>query len=346
MSKALSEAFFPSFSSFVRAIAPSVWLTIFPDDVTILCSVHHDHWPCRPCLGMSAILGAYIGLKKARISSVRYHDVTTTRPCLAVGQWNFGHCDSNFSTPREMLKYNIHECWKISQLTFGLMNVVALTHHCLLFTPPTTLSDDTNYYMYNIRKMVDTFLWSADCILTGVSSTYLTIMALLIIMIQLDFPKNSSRDLLSLRVGVIATLITIIAFVTLLYQLLLQYNGGIIWTAASTFIELIYLIPLATGASSLFPLIIGSAFMLDRTNEKSVIGARIAILGGIIILIGVPLDSTLCYFISAHAPSINTSSLLLNALHLPTLVFLGCDISFIGLNIWLENTLIQELKIQ
>jgi hypothetical protein len=203
--------------------------------------------------------------------------------------------------------------------------------------------------MYNIRKMVDTFLWSADfdCILTGVSSTYLTIMALLLIMIQLDFPKNSSRDLLSrLRVGVIASLITIITFVTLLYQLLLQHNGGIIWTAAITFIELIYLIPLAAGASSLFPLIMSSAFMLDRTNEKSVIGARIAILGGIIILIGVPLDSTLCYFISAHAPSINTSSLLYDALHLPTLVFLGCDISFIGLNIWLENTLIQELKIQ
>jgi hypothetical protein len=223
------------------------------------------------------------------------------------------------------------------------MNVIALTHHCLLFTPPTTLYDDANYYKHNIRKMVDIFLWSADCILTGVSSTYLTIMALLLIMIQLDFPKNSSRDLLSrLRVGVIASLITIIAFVTMLYQLLLlQHNGGIIWTAASTFIELIYLIPLATGASSLFPLIMSSAFMLDRTNEKSVIGARIAILGGIIILIGVLLDSTLCYFISAHAPSINTSSLLYDALHLPTLVFLGCDISFIGLNIWLKITLIQ-----
>jgi hypothetical protein len=223
------------------------------------------------------------------------------------------------------------------------MNVIALAHHCLL--PPPTSYDNAIYYMHYIRKMVDTFLWSADCILTGVSSTYLTIMALLIIMIQLNFPKNSSRDLLSLRVGVIVTLITIITFVTLLYQLLLQHNGGI-WTAAITFIELMYLIPLATGFSSLFPLVMSSAFMLDRTNKKSVIGARIAILGGIIILIGVPLDSTLCYLISAHAPSITTSSLLYDAFHLPTLVFLGCDISFIGLNIWLEYTLIQELKIQ
>ena len=332
MSKALAETFLPSFTIFVRAIAPSIWLKIFPEDVTIF----RDRWPCRPCLGMSAILGAWIGLKKA-IAGARY-----TRPYLAVGRWKLGHCDSNFYTPREMLIFNINECWRISQITFGLMNVIALAHHCLL--PPPATYVDANYYGHIIRKMVDTLLWMSDCILTGVSSTYLTIMALLIFMIQYDFPKNSSKDLLCLRVGVIATLITIITFVTLLYQLLFQQDGGIrLWATA---IELVYLIPLATGASSLFPLVMGSAFQLDSANEKSVTGARIAILGGIIILIGVPLDTSLCYFISAYAPSIATSSLFYDACHLPTLVFLGCDISFIGLNIWLENTLIQELKIQ
>jgi hypothetical protein len=290
---------------------------------------------------MSAILGAWIGLKKARVGARRYH-VVTTRPYIAVGRWKLGHCDSNFNTPREMLIFNINECWRISQITFGLMNVIALAHHCLL--PPPATYDDVNYYGHIIRKMVDKLLWMSDCILTGVSSTYLTIMALLIFMIQYDFPKNSSKDLLCLRVGVIATVITIITFVTLLYQLLFQQGGGIRYWA--TAIELVYLIPLATGASSLFPLVMGSAFQLDSANEKSVTGARIAILGGIIILIGVPLDTSLCYFISAYAPSISTSSLFYDAFHLPTLVFLGCDISFIGLNIWLENTLIQELKIQ
>ena len=341
MSKALAETFLPSFTTFVRAIKPSIWLKIFPEDVTTLCSVPRERWPCRPCLGMSAILGAWIGLKKARVGARRYH-VVTTRPYLAVGRWKLGHCDSNFNTPRDMLIFNINECWWISQITFGLMNVIALAHHCLL--PPPATYVDANYYGHIIRKMVDTLLWMSDCILTGVSSTYLTIMALLIFMIQYDFPKNSSKDLLCLRVGVIATLITIITFVTLLYQLLFQQGGGIrLWATA---IELVYLIPLATGASSLFPLVMGSAFQLDSANEKSVTGARIAILGGIIILIGVPLDSSLCYFISAYAPSIATSSLFYDAFHLPTLVFLGCDISFIGLNIWLENTLIQELKIQ
>lgn len=323
----------------ICAIAPSVWSTIFPE--VHVCSIHRDQWPSRPCLGMSAILGAYIGLKKAR---VRYY--ATTRPYLAVGRWKLRHCDSNFSTPREMLIFNIQECWRISQITFGLMNVIALAHHCLL-SPPTSY-DDLIYYGHNIRKMVDAFLWSADCILTGASSTYLTIMALLIFMIQYDFPKNSSRDLSCLRVGVIATLITTATFVTLLYQLLFQQDddGIRLWAAASTFIELIYLIPLATGASFLFPLVMISAFRLYRTTEKSVIGARIAILGGMIVLIGVPLDSLLCYFISVHAPSIITSSLFYDAFHPPTLVFLGCDISFIGLNIWLEHKLIQELKIQ
>lgn len=344
MSKALAETFLPSLTSFVRAIAPSVWLTIFPEDVTVLCSIHRDQWPSRPCLGMSAILGAHIGLKKARVGARSY---VTTRPCLAVGRWKLGHCDSNFSTPREMLIFNIHECWRISQITFGLMNVIAWAHHCLL--PHPTSYDNANYYGHNNRKMVDTFLWILDCILTGVSSTYLTNMALLIFMIQYDFSKNSSRDLLCLRVGVIATLITTVTFVTLLYQLLFQQDDDgirLFAAAASTFIELIYLIPLATGASSLFPLVMGSAFQLDSANKKSVTGARIAILGVMIVLIGVPLDSSLCYFISAYAPSITTSSLFYDAFYLPTLVFLGCDISFIGLNIWLENTLIQELKIQ
>jgi hypothetical protein len=108
-----------------------------------------------------------------------------------------------------------------------------------------------------------------------------------------------------------------------------------------TCIEMIYLIPLASAFLFLFPLVINSASKMCPVDNK-VAGARIAVLGGIYVLMSLPLDSSLCYFVSSIAPSIKTSPLFYDIYHLRTLVFLGCDLSFWGLDMWL-NALMYEL---
>jgi hypothetical protein len=94
---------------------------------------------------------------------------------------------------------------------------------------------------------------------------------------------------------------------TVLYQLC-QIEQIDFWAAANTFTEMIHLIPLVSETFSLFPLVIYSVSKVCPV-DNSVAGARIAILGGIIVFISLPLDSSICYFVSYHAPSIKTSPL-------------------------------------
>ena len=125
-------------------------------------------------------------------------------------------------------------------------------------------------------------------------------------------------------------------------SIVVNENVTDIWKVGGTAIELIYLIPVQFAALSLFPLAIARTFN-THNNEESRAGACIALLGGILIVASLPLDASLCYYISTNAPIIKESTLLYDAFHLPTLVFLGCDISFFGLHMWV-NALTQKYE--
>jgi hypothetical protein len=343
MSKAFVQSFFPSFTSFVSSpnLAPTflvdAWNAIFPDDVGRLCagaapgappqdaSVFR---PTRPCLGAAATIGAVIGMTSRSVREKRR------------GRYRSGARGAFFG------RY-IHESWTTSLSAFGLMNVIALAHHCIL-PPHHRESYHDNAIGY--RKAVDNFLWAADCILTGVSSTHLTIMALLIYRLYAE-KENSGDDVTSLacsvsrmRMVVYTSLISSAASLSMMYQIC-QNERIDLWAAASTFTEMIYLVPLASATLSLLPLVIYSASKV-RHVDNSVAGARIAILGGVVVFISLPLDASICYFVSYHAPSIKTSTLLYDIYHLPTLVFLGCDLSFWGLGMWLDSLMIHEFIVQ
>ena len=329
MSKVFAQSFFPSFTSFVSSpnLAPSflviAWDAIFPDDVGAICGLPQDasilHLS-RPCLGVAAMIGAYIGLKSRSFKDGR-------------GNQN------DYVSDRGMLGFCIYEAWTKSRTAFGLMNLVALAHHCIV--PPRK-----SYHSFNShRKLVDNLLWAADCIFTGVSSIHLTIMALLIY--RLYAVKKNSSDVTSLtrstfrmKMIVSMSLVSFASSLSILHQLCRNERIDL-WAATGTFTEMIYLIPLASASLFLFPLVIHSASKMCPV-KNSFTGARIAILGGIFVLMSLPLDSSLCYFVSSNAPSIKTSPLFYDIFHLPTLVFLGCDLSFLGLDMWL-NSLMHEL---
>jgi hypothetical protein len=323
MSKELIHHFFPTLTSLLSSpdVSPSffvdLWNKIFPDDVSRLCSLPpsltpNDTFrqsPHRPCLAIAAIIGAIIGLKH---QAVGYHR---------------GECFR-----REGLEFSIHDAWSKSRRAFGLMNVVAMVLHCVL---PSTQHDT------NAITVIVTFLWAADCIFTGISSINLILVALLVYSLGENRESSTNATIFKCsrkRTSILVhtSIIVILASLSLLFQFRLTGHFDL-WVAASTCIEMMYIVPLILASVFLFPVIICNAFNIcGARNKTSMLGARIAILGVIVVVTSVAFDSSLCFLITDHASRLKTSQLFNDIYHLPTLVFVGCDISFGGLGMWVN----------
>ena len=260
------------------------------------------------------MIGAFIGLKLGTDGRM-LHRENDAHPILAV---------------------SIYESWSKSLIAFGSMNVVALIHHCII-PPPTSYQN-----FHPARKHMDTILWGADCIFTGLSSINLFIMAWLLYISYKEKQNPTEvtslkRSIRRLRITAHVYLFAIAATLPMFLQLF--RNGHIdFWAAASTSIEMVYLLPLEVAASFLLPLVIVSAFnVFGICNKRSITGARVTIFGGILVLASLPLDAPLCNFVSKQVPSIKTSPLLHDIFHLPTILFMGCDVAFLGLNMWVND---------
>lgn len=235
------------------------------------------------------------------------------------------------------LSISIQETWSKSLMAFGGMNIVALLHHCII-PPPATYEDG-----FSDMRYIDTILWAADCIFTGLSSTQLIGIAWLVFSCctkklgvneEMAVLKNYS----SIMRGILASVLATAYIIPILIQLF--YNEKIdIWRSACTSIEFIYFLPLGMGTALLFPFVFASAinaFEVCKNSLKSISGSQVAVLGGIIPVVGVALDATLCYTVTEYVPSIKTSPFFYDVYHTPTLVFIGCDIAFLGLDMWVD----------
>mmetsp|Transcript_33754 Transcript_33754/g.64283 ORF Transcript_33754/g.64283 Transcript_33754/m.64283 type:complete len:337 (-) Transcript_33754:376-1386(-) len=324
MSKAFAESFFPHVTHFLSSHekAPSflvtIWESLFPQQISTLCGLHHVsnesshrymYIPRRPCLSAACIIGAYIGMTRGSASRKRGGIIDHRNNALARG---------------------IFDNWSRAAWKFGWMNVVALLHHCIIPSLPS-LS----------KGYIDNLTWALDCIFTGASSINIIIAALLIgITMFEDRPEfdaiyaNTPLDdniVCVLREGIYFAFLPIT--IAMMFLLLAWKNG--IRVAISESIELFYLVPLSIAAAFLFPLI---------SKNRNVAGARIAVFGGAIVVASLPLDARLCTVVSEYAPSIKSSPLFYDSYHLPTLVFVGCDIAFLGLDAWVMG-MVNQLHI-
>ena len=325
MSKEFATSFFPVCTSFVSSseVAPSflvnTWNSIFPDDNNCgLPSVHQTYnIPNRPCLAVTAILGAYIGLKLTKYNATKIRQ------------------DSN--NCRGELLHEIYYAWSQATKYFGYMNIVALLHHCL-FPPPIS-------YDNNLRKYMDNSLWTLDCFFTCMSSAQLIIMTCHIYnLYTLKNDKTLNSVIVTsrkIRFWVVELLSITISVLSIMLQYYIVGSDNISFSMIvknSLTIELCYLLPLQIAAMLLFPLFMARIFNVYRAHDdESINGILITLLGGVVIGASLPLDSRLCSWISTHAPYIKESALLYDMFHVPTLVFIGCDISFIGLGMWIHS---------
>lgn len=325
-SKEFATSFFPVFTSFASSseLAPSflvnTWNRILPDENNcVLPSVHQTNTiiPNRPCLAVTALLGAYIGLKLIK------YNATVIRK------------DTN--NCRGELFHEIYYTWSQAAKYFGYMNIVALFHHCIFPPPPS--------YDNNLRKYMDNTLWSLDCFFTCVSSAQLIIMTCHIYnlyTLKNDTTLNSvTYTIRKVRHYIVELLSIAITVLSIMLQYYIVGSDDIRFSMIvknSVTIELCYLLPLQIAAMLLLPIFIARLCNVYKAHDnESINGILVTLLGGVVIGASLPLDSTLCYWITLHAPYIKESALLYDIFHMPTILFLGCDICFIGLGMWIKS---------
>jgi len=325
-SKEFATSFFPVFTSFVSSseVAPSfvvdTWNRIFPDENNCgLPSVHQSYTiiPNRPCLAITAILGAYIGLKLGKYNTTKIRQ------------------DNNC---RGELFHEIYYTWSQATKYFGYMNIVALLHHCIF--PPLPSYDS------NLRRYMDNSLWALDCFFTCISSAQLIILTCLIY--NLYTLKDNDTTLNSIiytirkiRFWVVEVLSITITILSIMLQYYIVGSDDISFSMIvknSITIELCYLLPLQIAAMLLLSLFIARLCNVYKAHDnESINGILITLLGGVVIGASLPLDSRLCSWISTHAAFIKESALFYDLFHMPTILFLGCDICFIGLGMWINS---------
>ena len=197
--------------------------------------------------------------------------------------------------------------WALAFLTFGLMNMAGLLLHCILEAP------DPDY------PQAYPMLWMWDCYMTGVSSSFL-LLAGWQDLGYLSDKKPSTRWVLLLAntqqlVGVLS-----------IYLFLHRKN---------TYpLELWYLIPphlLLGNGLWLVPWKNNNPYLLWRMIREAVsnsTGGALFSLGAIAALSGVVLDAPFCFVFQNYFFDFLTSG---------TLMFLGCDLAFGGIFLWVSS---------
>lgn len=312
MSRAQLETFFPTLASQLRAVLPGIYDHLLPDDVAESCTepslVFFDRFAVRrPFLAIAASAGAIIGLRGAKLFAA-------TKPAKGkrlVGGWNLAP-------------------WSLAFGAFGCMNVSALLYHCLL---PVDAAD-MDYGGTTRGGSLRSFFWAMDCICTGNSSIMLGIGALGIwrevtARYFASAPKLKELDhclVVGPQWAWALSALTGLAF-------LITGNENL-----ESFLEWWYMLTTVSAGVVLFlPILLdalnaggGRSTPIDR---RSVVGARVAIMGGMILLVGVPLDSILCRNLVRN--NLNSSVWAKDAAAATTLAFLGCNCSFYGLSVWI-----------
>ena len=222
----------------------------------------------------------------------------------------------------DLLIAAINNFWSMSYICFGCMNIVALVHHCIF---PSNFS------------------WFLDCIFTGVSSLNLvTLSVLLWSLYGLEYygekleRLNDSTDRFVKIINGATKIIAAIMIHTTMTILGGDDDEMIVSTkAVSSAVELFYLVPLQMAVFVLFPITLIGAVVRNEIVSRR--GPLITLLGGALVVAAALLGESICQFIVDNTPWVNDSSLLYDCYHLPTIFFLGCDVSFYGLGLWVKD---------
>jgi hypothetical protein len=307
MDKEFVQSFFPFVTSYATsdrapAFILQAWNFIFPDD----CN--------RQILRSDRTTSSTLPLQ-------------IQRPCLAMAAVLGAYIGIRYGrgiriSNKNHLLGRINDSWSKSSTFFGCMNISALVHHCIY---PNNAS------------------WVLDCAFTGVSSLHLITTSLLVwVLYGLEFSERFQKIMEKKTNESIERYIRILEGVTKVIVAIMIHTalnilgvGNEVKVSIAAAWELFYFVPLQMAVFVLFPItFIGVLF---KNNNASCRGPMISLLGGVLMTLAILLGAPICQFVSDYVPRINDSILLYDCYHLPTIVFLGCDVSFYGLGIWIRD---------
>lgn len=182
-------------------------------------------------------------------------------------------------------------------------------------------------------------LWFLDCAFTGVSSLSLMTTAILLWVLYVfeHETKISIERYIRILKGAIKVVVAVIIHSGL--SVVGEKDVEISVAGAVTAVELFYFVPLVMTAIVLYPITWIGIVSPRRINNASRRGPLLAILGGFLLVLGVMAAAPICKSITDYMPSINDSTLFYDCYHLPTIIFLGCDLVFYGCGNWIHDLL-------
>ena len=314
MSKSFVQSFFPSIASYASSPerAPAfivyLWQVALPENCEQLYEYYHND---------------------REVSSALKTKLPLQRPCLAMaaalgayiglnGRIDESERNNAHRRNNDLLLSAIANSWSKASTFFGCMNIVALLHHCIC---PNNI------------------LWFLDCAFTGVSSLSLMTTAILLWVLYLNKFEHETKISIERYIRILEGAMKVV--VAVIIHSGLSVVGGkdveISVAGAVTAVELFYFVPLVMTAIVLYPITwIGIVF---RVNNASRRGPLLAIFGGLLHVLGVLAAAPICKSITDYMPSINDSTLFYDCYHLPTIIFLGCDLVFYGCGNWIHDLL-------
>jgi hypothetical protein len=343
MSKAFIHSFFPAFKSLIDTYLPAVSQQLLPDDAAELCPEPTVHVTVPPLLRSLLPLSASSFIVGSSSSSSM--TAVVRNPVLAFAA--IVGIAIGFGGARRYYHGHVHDTstsilWSVAYLCFGLMNVVALPLHCIVESTDNV-------------ALQHPWLWVLDCFLTGASSLAIILASLSVYYQQQRriFPwlSNSTSSSTSALLQQFMYEPTIYSWIRWNSNIGVASIACFFWCSSANDqpqresqqqqeiisimktlpLELWYLVPTAIAGHVLLPLL----FLVTSSDDhKDRSGGFWCIAGGALVVLGVVLDATLCRR--------TQGALVWDGLMVSTLVFLGCDIAFYGMGLWLDTAVFKR----
>jgi len=300
-------SFFPAHCTHIFPVwLPRTFALLYPDDVAEACPVQQisvaNNTIRRPSLAIFAVTGIVIGLT----GSIRLLRVTMSR-----------RKSHNNNSP---LLHDAQFYWMVAFLFFGFMNTSGLFLHCLLPFPEKTRDSTQERALLFIADTYTTgvfgiSIWAA-CMMESLSSAYVNIKTYT----SMD-PKEWIRNVWIIMniLGLLAIACFLTGSASATGEESPSATLSTLLLSRSLPLELWYLCPTIVWAG------LGLEVMLLCHFSKTLL---LALLSAFSVFGLAFFDAIICRSIGNAFLDLFTQ---------PTLMFLGTDVLFLGLGIWLET---------
>jgi hypothetical protein len=197
----------------------------------------------------------------------------------------------------------------LSLLSFGLMNISGLFLHCLFSNPGSSSTTTTTTY-----SEAAPWTWMMDCYMTGVSAT--------------AFILASLHDMHTLPKKLLQWSLLFVNLIGAACVMSFFYLDATLPLELWYLLTVLFTVPVA---EAFFGPSLGRLYsksLQPRLSRRQHVALASFGAGGISIIVGLHLDATFCLWFG---------DVYYDALTVTNMIFLGCDLAFLGIVLWVQG---------